>query len=49
MNTLPLSAVDAAYIEAARREHPAIFKGVASRLPMWGLWALVIVYLCASL
>lgn len=49
MSTLPLSAVDAGFIAAARREHPAVFPGLSSRLPVWVLWAVVIAYLAGSL
>src|SRR5690606_10011338 len=49
MSTLPLSAVDAGFIAAARREHPAVFPSLSARLPMWVLWTVVIAYLAGSL
>lgn len=49
MSAVPFSAVDAQQIEAARREHPAIFPSLSRRVTMWALWAVLILYTAGSL
>ncbi|MEO3386772.1 phosphonate ABC transporter, permease protein PhnE [Mesorhizobium sp. CAU 1741] len=49
MSALPFSEIHATQIEAARREHPAIFPTVSRWATMWSLWAVLVLYTAGSL
>lgn len=49
MNAVPLSAIDATQIEAARRDHPGIFASASSRMLTWAVSLLLILYTAGSL
>ena len=49
MKAVPLAAIDAVHIEAARREHPEIFGSLSSRALTWAIWIAVVAYTAGSL
>jgi len=49
VRALPLSAIDAAAIEAARRDYPAAFADGSARLLKWVIWLALIAYTVGSL
>ena len=46
---LPYSAISAADIKAARRDHPTVFASGMSRALIWGIWIAIIAYTIGSL
>ena len=49
MSAIPLSALDGAMVETARRDHPGVFSTRASRTVNWAITGVVIAYTLGSL